>query len=419
MTMNAYTNAMLQFDQAVGVLGLTSDQVAMIKDPRKIIQLSLPVRMDDSSIRIFHAYRVQHSVIRGPAKGGVRFHQDVSLDEVKALALWMTMKCSVVNIPFGGGKGGIVVDPRTLSLGELERLSRRYFAALAEDIGPDQDVPAPDVNTNPQVMAWFMDTYSMRYNEYTPAVVTGKPLELGGSKGRDIATAQGTCYCLDEAAKHLEMDLEGAKVAIQGFGNAGSNAADMLVKKGAKVVAISDITGAYYNEKGIDIKAAIAWKNQHKSILTDFEQAGKAEKMDDPMKLLELPVDILIPAALENQISDQNADRVQARIIAEAANGPVTHLADQILGKKGTFIIPDILCNAGGVTVSYFEWVQNRMGFYWPKSKVTEELRWFMRKGFKATLHESLKHNVSMRVAAFIVAIERLTKAAELRGLYA
>jgi len=419
MTMNAYSNAMLQFDQAIDVLGLTEDQVAMIKDPRKIIQLTLPVRMDDGSIRVFHAYRVQHSIMRGPAKGGVRFHQDVALDEVKALAFWMTMKCSVVNIPFGGGKGGVVVDPRTLSLGELERVSRRYFAALAADIGPDQDIPAPDVNTNPQVMAWFMDTYSMRHGKHTPAVVTGKPLELGGSRGRDIATAQGTLYCLVEAAKHLEMELKGATVAIQGFGNAGANAADLLAKKGAKIVAISDITGAYFNNKGIDIKAALAWKSEHKAILTDFEKSGKVEKMDEPGKLLEMAVDILIPAALENQITDENAPRVQAKIIAEAANGPLTPFADQILNDKGIFIIPDILCNAGGVTVSYFEWVQNRMGFYWPKSKVTEELHWFMLKSFKAVLKASLKHKVPMRVAAFVVAIERLTRAAELRGLYA
>lgn len=418
MTMNAYTNAMRQFDQAVEVLGLTPDQVAMIKDPRKIIQLALPVRLDNGSIKVFQAYRVQHSIVRGPAKGGVRFHPKVTLSEVKALAFWMTMKCSVVNVPFGGGKGGIVVDPRTLSMGELERLSRRYFAALAQDIGPDQDVPAPDVNTNPQVMAWFMDTYSMRHGAYTPAVVTGKPLEIGGSRGRDIATAQGTVYCLVEAAKHLDMSLEGATAAIQGFGNAGANAAELLVKKGVKIVAISDVTGAYYNPKGIDIKAAVDWKADHDVILTDFETTGKAEKMENPMELLELPVDILIPAALENQVTEENAARVQAKVIAEAANGPLTPEADDILDKKGTFIIPDILCNAGGVTVSYFEWVQNRMGFYWPKKRVTEELRWFMLKGFKSTVKASLKHKVPMRVAAFVVAIERLTKAAELRGLY-
>ena len=418
MTMNAYTNAMLQFDQAVEVLGLTPDQVAMIKDPRKIIQVTLPIRMDDGGIRVFQAYRVQHSIVRGPAKGGVRFHQNVSLDEVKALAFWMTMKCSLVNIPFGGGKGGVVVDPRELSVGELESLSRRYFSAIADEIGPEQDVPAPDVNTTPQVMAWFMDTYSMHVGKHSPAVVTGKPLELGGSRGRDIATAQGTVYCLDEAAKHLDMNLEGATVAIQGFGNAGANSAELLAKKGAKIVAISDITGAYYNKKGIDVKAASAWKAEHDVILTDFEQTGKAEKMDNPMELLELPVDILIPAALENQVTDENAPRVQAKIIAEAANGPLTPFADEILNKKGTFIIPDILCNAGGVTVSYFEWVQNRMGFYWPKRKVTEELHWFMRKSFRKTIQASAKYKVPNRVAAFIVAIQRLTKAAELRGLY-
>lgn len=419
MTMNAYENAMKQFETAVKVLGLKPNQVAMIKDPRKVIILTLPVRMDDGRIEVFTAYRVQHSIVRGPGKGGVRYHPDVTLDEVKALAFWMTMKCAVVDIPFGGAKGGIVVDPSKLSLSELENLSRRYFAALADDVGPDQDVPAPDVNTNAQVMAWFMDTYSMHFKRHLPAVVTGKPVEVGGSKGRDVATGLGVAYCLEKAAEHLKMDLSRATVAIQGFGNAGSNAARFLYEMGAKIVAISDITGGYYNEDGIDIEAAIAWKDKHDKLLTDFHKTKKAKAMKNPLEVLEWPVDILIPAALENQITGENAGRVKAKVIAEAANGPCTPDADEVLNEKGVFVIPDILCNAGGVTVSYFEWVQNRMGFYWPLEQVKSELRRVMTSAFDAVLSASLEYKVPMRVAAFIVAIKRLTAAAELRGLYA
>lgn len=419
MTMSAFENAMKQFDAAAKVLGLTENQIAMIKDPRKVIQLTLPVRMDDGTIKVFTAYRVQHSIVRGPAKGGVRYHPDVTLDEVKALAFWMTMKCAVIDAPFGGGKGGIVVDPSKLSMGELERLSRRYFADLADDVGPDQDVPAPDVNTNPQVMAWFMDTYSMHFRRHLPACVTGKPVEVCGSQGRDIATAQGMVFCVEEAVKHLGLSFKGLKVAIQGFGNAGSNAARLLAPKGVVVIAISDITGAYINEDGIDVAKAIDWKQTHGGLLTDFETSGIVKKMENPLDLLELPVDLLIPAALENQITEENANNVKARIIAECANGPCTFEADKILNQKNTFIIPDILCNAGGVYVSYLEWVQNRMGFYWPLEQVIGELERAMRKAFGDVLNASLKYSVPMRIAAFVVAIERITKAAELRGLYA
>jgi len=419
MTMNAYENALRQFDQAVEVLGMTANQVAMIKDPRKVIEVNLPVRMDDGSIRIFQAFRVQHSVARGPAKGGVRFHQDVSVDEVKALAFWMTMKCAVVNVPFGGGKGGVVVDPSKLSLGELERLSRRYFAELALDLGPDQDVPAPDVNTNPQIMAWFMDTYSMHKRQHVPGVITGKPLDIGGSLGRVQATAQGMVYTLEEAVKHLGMQLDGATVAVQGFGNAGSNSARLLAPKGAKIVAISDVSGAYHNADGIDVDAALEWVAANKGQLAGFENSGNATKMDAAGELLELDVDVLIPAALENQITANNAPAVKAKVIAECANGPVTPEADELLNKKGVFIIPDILCNAGGVTVSYFEWVQNRTGYYWAEERVLDELGRIMRLAFGDVLAASLEHEVPMRVAAFIVAIGRVTRTAELRGLYA
>jgi glutamate dehydrogenase/leucine dehydrogenase len=391
----------------------------MIKDPRKVIELNLPVRMDDGSIEIFQAFRVQHSVARGPAKGGVRFHQDVTVDEVKALAFWMTMKCAVVNIPLGGGKGGVVVEPAKLSLGELERLSRRYFAELGPDVGPDQDIPAPDVNTNPQIMAWFMDTYCMQNKRHLPGVVTGKPLEVGGSQGRTQATAQGMVFTLEEAIDHLGMQMDGTTVAIQGFGNAGSNSARLLHPKGAKIVAISDVSGAYRNDDGINIPAALRYVEEHRGQLGGFEETGAAAKMDDPMALLELDVDVLIPAALENQITAENAPAVKAKIIAECANGPVTPEADEILNDRGAFVIPDILCNAGGVTVSYFEWVQNRSSYYWSEERVLDELDQIMRHAFQDVLAAALQHEVPMRVAAFIVGITRVTTTAELRGLYA
>lgn len=419
MTMNAYENALEQFNQAAQVLGINKNQVAMIKDPRKVIELNLPVRMDDGSIEIFQAFRVQHSIARGPAKGGVRFHQDVSVHEVKALAFWMTMKCAVVNIPLGGGKGGIVVDPGTLSLGELERLSRRYFAELGADVGPDQDIPAPDVNTNPQIMAWFMDTYCMQKKRHVPGVVTGKPLEVGGSQGRTQATAQGMVYTLEEAVEHLGMSMDGTTVAIQGFGNAGSNSARLLHPKGAKILGISDVSGAYVNEDGINIPAALRYIDENKGRLSGFEETGAATLLDDPMDLLELDVDVLIPAALENQITAQNAPNVKAKIIAECANGPVTPEADRILNEAGAFIIPDILCNAGGVTVSYFEWVQNRAAYYWTEERVLNELEQIMRQAFQDVLSAALEYEVPMRVAAFIVGIQRVTRTAELRGLYA
>ena len=417
-SISAFENALKQFDAAAKILKLTPNQIAVIKQPRKIVEVKLPVRMDDGRIEVFTAYRVQHNIARGPAKGGVRFHPDVNLDEVKALSFWMTFKCATVGIPMGGGKGGVIVDPAKLSLGELERLSRRYFAELIEMFGPDRDVPAPDVGTNPQIMCWFMDTYSMHHDDFVPAVVTGKPLELGGSEGRGEATAQGMVYCLREAAAHLKFDIKGATVAIQGFGNAGANSAKLLARDGAKVVAISDVSGAYQHPDGIDVAAAIAHVEQHKT-LAGFEKVAKVARMKDALKLLELPVDILIPAALENQITHANADRIKARIIAECANGPITPKADVILDKKGMFIIPDILCNAGGVTVSYFEWVQNRMGYYWDAERVQQDLRKIMSASFQSVLATSLKHKTSMRVAAFVVAIERVTKASEMRGLYA
>ncbi|MBE7483402.1 MAG: Glu/Leu/Phe/Val dehydrogenase [Polyangiaceae bacterium] len=416
---SAFDNALVQFNRAAKIIKLTADQVAVIREPRRIVECKLPVRMDDGSIHAFKGYRVQHNIARGPAKGGVRFHPDVSLDEVKALAFWMTFKCATIGIPMGGGKGGVIVDPTKLSHGELERLSRRYFAEMIELFGPDRDVPAPDVNTNPQVMAWFMDTYSMHHGgDYLPAVVTGKPLEIGGSVGRNSATAQGMVFCVRRAAAHLGLSLSGATVAIQGYGNAGSYAAKLLREQGCKIVAVSDVAGAFTCKDGIDPNVAINHVDKHKN-LKGFEKVRGVEKLADPMKLMELPVDILIPAALENQITAKNAGRIKAKIIAECANGPCTPEADDILEKKRVFVIPDILCNAGGVGVSYLEWVQNRMGYYWRYERVLEDLEHMMTTAFDTVLKVSLEHDVPMRTAAFIVSIGRVAKASELRGLYA
>lgn len=415
---SAFENALKQFDAAAQVLHLTPNQIAVIKEPRRVTEVQLPVRMDDGRIDVFKGYRVQHNLTRGPAKGGVRFHPDVNLDEVKALAFWMTYKCAVVNVPFGGGKGGIICDPGKLSLGELERLARRYFAEMVDLFGPDRDVPAPDVGSNPQIMSWFMDTYSMHHREFLPAVVTGKPLELGGSSGRTEATAQGIVHCIKEAAAHLNMNVAKAKVAVQGFGNVGSYSAKILANEGCTVSAISDISGAYSNDAGIDIGAVFAYLKEHKT-MSGLEKSLKVAKLKDPMELLEMPVDILVPAALENQITSKNASRIKAKMIAEGANGPVTFNADKVLNEKNIFVIPDILCNSGGVAVSYLEWVQNRMGYYWSNERVQEDLARMMRDAFKSVLTTSLQYHISMRVAAFVVAIQRVTRVAEMRGLYA
>jgi glutamate dehydrogenase/leucine dehydrogenase len=418
--LSAFDNAMKQFDRAADILKLTKNQVAVIKEPRRVTEVKLPIRMDDGSIQVFMAYRVHHNVARGPAKGGVRFHPDVTVDEVKALAFWMTYKCAVVDIPMGGGKGGVAVDPKGLSLGELERLARRYFAEMIDLFGPDRDVPAPDVNTNPQIMAWFMDTYSMHHHDYIPAVVTGKPLALGGSKGRASATAQGMVYCVRKAFEHFKIKLAGATIAIQGFGNAGSYAAKLLSEDGCIIRGVSDIDGAFISDDygGIDPEVAIKHVKKHGS-LKGLEKVVKVKRLGDPMELLEMSTDVLIPAALENQITSENAPRVKAKIIAECANGPLTPEADDIFEKKGTFIIPDILCNAGGVTVSYLEWVQNRMGYYWTEEQIQQDLKRIMETSFANVLATSLHHKVPMRTAAFIVGIQRVNEAAELRGLYA
>ncbi len=417
-SISAFDNALKQFDRAAKILNLSNNEIAVIKEPRRTIEVNMPVRMDDGNIRVFKGYRVQHNIVRGPAKGGIRFHPKVDIDEIKALSLWMTFKCAVVGIPMGGGKGGIEVNPKDLSIGELERLSRRYVVEMMDIFGPDQDVPAPDVNTNPKIMGWFMDTYSRHHQGYYPAVVTGKPLELGGSQGRETATAQGMVHCVHLAAEQLNMDLSKATIAIQGFGNAGSWAAQLLYKDvGCTIRAISDVDGAFISDYGINPVHAVKHVKEH-GTLKGYDATPGVTMLDDPMDLLELDVDILIPAALENQITEENAPHVKARMIAECANGPLTPEADEIFEKKGTLVIPDILCNAGGVTVSYFEWVQNRMGFYWSSKVVAENLKEIMDRSFLEVLNTSIEHKVPMRTAAFIVGIRRVVVAAELRGLY-
>jgi glutamate dehydrogenase (NAD(P)+) len=411
--LNPLANAERQFDEAAALLNLPQGIKEIIKRPRRATIVSLPIQMDDGRFEIFTGYRVQHSIVRGPAKGGIRYHPDVNLEEVSALAAWMTWKCSVVNIPFGGGKGGIAVDPGKLSKGELERLTRRYAADLSDVFGPEVDIPAPDVGTNDQVMAWFMDTYSMNVRRTETAVVTGKPLEIGGSLGRREATGRGVQFCIREACRHLALPLQGARVAVQGFGNVGSISAELVNRDGAKIVAVSDVTGGIHNAQGIDIAAALLWVADHRGL------AGFPGGKPLTTPIIEYDCDILIPAALENQITQENADRVKARIVAEGANGPTTPDADKVLDRKGTFVIPDILCNSGGVTVSYFEWVQNRMGFYWTEAEVNQRLEHTMVNAFADVLAKAMQHKVSMRVAAFMVAIERVVKVIMLRGVYA
>jgi len=411
--LNPLANAERQFEEAAARLNLPAGIKEMIKRPRRATIVSLPVQMDDGTLRVFTGYRVQHSIVRGPAKGGIRYHPDVSLDEVAALAAWMTWKCAVVNIPFGGGKGGVICDPARLSKGELERLTRRYAADLSDLFGPESDVPAPDVNTNEQVMAWIVDTYSMHERRTEYAVVTGKPLEVGGSAGRREATGRGVLLCAREACKHLAMPLAGAKVAVQGFGNVGSVSADLLARDGAKIVAVADVTGGVHNPAGLDVPALLGWAADHRGV------AGFPGGKPLTTPIVEYDCDILIPAALENQITRENAGRIRARIVAEGANGPTTPDADKLLEEKGVFLIPDILCNSGGVTVSYFEWVQNRMGFYWPEDEVNSRLEHTMVQAFQGVLSKALEHRVNMRVAAFMVAIERVVKVIMLRGVYA
>lgn len=414
MPISVFGNVMKQFDAAANKLKLDLSLREFMKAPRRSTIVNLPVKMDDGTYQMFTAYRVQHSIARGPAKGGIRYHPDVTLDEVQALASWMTWKCAVVNVPFGGGKGGIICDPQKMSSGELERLTRRYVADMMHLFGPDRDVPAPDVGTGPQIMGWFMDTYSMREGYVVPGVVTGKPINLSGSRGRLEATGRGVMIAAREAAKHLKLHLNGATASVQGFGNVGSVSARLLHDLGVKLIYVSDVNGAIGHPDGIDIPELMAHVNKTKTIV-GFPGAKKA----NPNDVLYSNVDILIPAALENQITDKNAHKINCKILAEGANGPTTPEADVILEKKGILVIPDILCNAGGVTVSYFEWVQNRIGYFWTEEEVNRRLEEKMVAAFDDVLKMSLEHKVSMRIAAFMVAITRVLEVVQLRGIYA
>jgi glutamate dehydrogenase (NAD(P)+) len=410
---NPWHVAQQQFDNAAERLNLDPGLRQVLREPRRELHVHFPVKMDDGTVRVFEGYRVQHNLGRGPAKGGIRYHQDVSIDEVKALAMWMTWKCAVVGIPYGGGKGGVIVDPKQLSRRELENLSRRFFTEIEVLIGPERDIPAPDVNTTPQIMAWFMDTYSMHVGYTVPGVVTGKPISLGGSEGRNEATARGTVYCVVEAARHLNLDLTKSTVVVQGFGNAGSIAAQLMSKEGAKILAVSDSTAGIYNADGLDISRVMAWKAEHGTV-GGFP--GSQEKTN--AELLEIECDVLIPAALENQITARNAENIKAKIVAEAANGPTTPEADDILYRRGIFMIPDILCNAGGVTVSYFEWVQDLNRDHWSEEVVNLKLHGIMTKAFAETLEIAEREQVHMRMAAYLLAVQRVADATALRGLY-
>ena len=410
---NPWHVAQQQFDLAAERLNLDPGLRRVLREPKRELTVHFPVKMDDGSVQVYTGYRVQHNLGRGPAKGGIRFHQDVSLDEVKALAMWMTWKCAVVGIPYGGGKGGVIVDPKKLSRRELEGLTRRYATEISIIIGPERDIPAPDVNTNSQTMAWIMDTYSMHAGYTVPAIVTGKPIALGGSEGRNEATAQGAVYCIVDAARHLGMDLARCKVAVQGFGNAGAIAAQLMHRQGSTIVACSDTGGAIHVPGGFDPDRVLAWKAEHGTV-AGFPGSTPITNA----QLLELDVDVLIPAALENQITAENAGRIKARIIGEAANGPTTPEADEILYRNGKFVIPDILCNAGGVTVSYFEWVQDLDRDFWTVDQVNAKLHTIMASAFAATLEMSLKEKVNMRTAAYMLAVKRVADATTLRGIY-
>ena len=410
---NPWAVAQQQFDLAAEKLNLDEGMRRVLREPRRELTVHFPVKMDDGSVQVFTGYRVQHNLGRGPAKGGIRYHQDVSIDEVKALAMWMTWKCAVVGIPYGGGKGGVIVDPKKLSKKELEALSRRFFTEIEILVGPEKDIPAPDVNTNAQVMAWFMDTYSMHQGYTVPGVVTGKPISLGGSEGRNEATARGTVFCIIEAARHLGIELKKAKVAVQGFGNAGSIAAQLMEAEGATIVAVSDSTGGIHDPNGLDIKRVIQWKQEHGTV-QGFRGATDVTNAE----VLEVECDILIPAALEGQITARTAGNIKARLVAEAANGPTTPEADDILWKKGIFMIPDILCNAGGVTVSYFEWVQDLNRDHWTEQEVNDKLKGIMVKAFQETLAIARREQCYMRTAAYLLAVERVADATQMRGLY-
>ena len=414
--LNPWEAQAARFDFAAQKLNLDEGLWKILRYPQREIIVHIPVAMDDGHIEVFTGFRVQHSIARGPAKGGVRYSPDVTLDEVRALASWMTWKCAVVNIPFGGAKGGIIVDPKKLTLSELEKLTRRYTAELIEFLGPEKDVPAPDVNTNEQTMAWMMDTYSMHMRQTVTAVVTGKPINIGGSRGRREATGRGVMINCDEALKKFNMRREDTRVIVQGFGNVGSNAAKLMRDAGYKIIGIAEYNGGLFNSNGIDIDALLQYRdrNTNKGIV-GFPGAEAA----DPKELLITDCEILIPAATENVITSQNAGSIKAKIICEGANGPTTATADDILADKKVFVIPDILANAGGVTASYFEWVQDRQGYFWKESAVNEQLEFILKEAFEDVVHFSETHSVNNRIAAYMLAMSRVAHTIKLRGIYA
>ena len=412
---NPFLSMAKGFDTAADHLGLDEGVREVLRRPDREMTVALPVVMDDGSMRVFTGYRVQHNFTRGPCKGGIRYAPDVNLDEVRALAAWMTWKCAVVDIPFGGGKGGVICDPRQLSQGELERITRRYTAAIMDILGPDRDVPAPDVNTNEQTMAWIMDTYSMHVRKTTTAVVTGKPLSIGGSRGRHEATGRGVMLICREALKKIGLRPENARVVVQGSGNVGGIGAMLLHREGYKIISMSDMYGAIVDERGLDVPAVLAHLKRTKKL----EGFPGARSIGGGSEQLELDCDVLIPAAVENQITSRNADRIRAKLIVEGANGPTTFTASEMLDKRGVVVVPDILANAGGVTVSYFEWVQDRMGYFWTEERVNSSLEQIMVKSFHDVVEVSQKHKVSLRIAAYILAIDRVAATYRLRGLFA
>jgi glutamate dehydrogenase (NAD(P)+) len=410
---NPYQVAVSQFDDAAERLGLSQAMRAILRKPKRELIVNFPVRMDNGDVEMFTGYRVQHNINRGPAKGGIRFSPEVSLDEVRALAMWMTWKCAVVAIPFGGAKGGVLCDPHKLSRAELERLARRYATEISILIGPNSDIPAPDMNTNPQIMAWMMDTFSMHQGYSVPAVITGKPLAIGGSEGRLEATARGILFVTREAMIDLDMDPEESSVVIQGFGNVGGISARLLYELGCKIVALSDISGGVYNPDGIDVHQAMHYSREHGALrgLPNTHAVTNAE-------LLTLPCDVLVPAALENQITEKNATRIQARLIVEAANGPTTPEADHILNDRGVTIVPDILANAGGVTVSYFEWVQDLQRFFWAEHEINDRLESIMTRAYRAVRNKAQQQETNLRMGAYLLAVTRVAEATEIRGVY-
>lgn len=412
-TERPFAIAQQQFDIAAELLDLPEGLRGILRTPQREMSVNFPVKLDDGSTQVFEGYRVQHNLSRGPTKGGIRYHPGVTLDEVRALAMWMTWKCAVANLPYGGAKGAVVVDPKTLSLSEIERLTRRYTTEISILIGAERDVPAPDVGTDAQVMAWIMDTISMHQGYTVPAIVTGKPLNIGGSEGRNDATARGVVYVLGEAARHLGLNLSSARVAIQGFGKVGASTARFLESLGAKVVAVSDSRGGIYNPSGLRIDAVIEHKQANGS-LAGYSEADAISNDE----LLALDVDVLVPAALSVAINAENAPRVRARVIVEGANGPLTPAADQILYDQGTFVLPDILANAGGVTVSYFEWVQGLQEFFWTEREVNAQLERVLINSFQTVLRVAQERRVDMRTAAYAVAVQRVADAVSTRGIY-